>query len=270
MGRPLKISKYSAMSGIFTTGPTAAGVPVDVGYPDFASLDDAVYNSPQSLTSDQYLGVVGGFQEGQVSTTNPVVLCTVNLNLNDGTSTGAGSGRILRQKGAHKYLVAKADDIQDENIIAGNTYMIVETLGTDWAQFGAGINAGPGDVFTATIDGSAATVANGYVWDVGQCILSNTASPAAGYMSVGYTFNSGVTVYYLSNLTNKWLRNWTGSPGNYSNSNTGEVDYSSEAFYVANFFTNAGTVTWSGAELVNGAYAQNGTVYVAQVDNLTS
>ena len=181
MGRPLKISKYSAMAGIFTTGPTAEGAPVDVAYPDFASLTDPVYDSLDNLTADQYLGVVGGFQEGQVTATNPVVLCTVNINLNDGSSTGAGSGRILRQKGAHKYLVALADDIQDEDIVAGNTYMIVETLGTDWAQFGAGINAGPGDVFTATIDGSAATVANGYVWNVGQCILSNTASPAAGY-----------------------------------------------------------------------------------------
>ena len=230
MGRPLKISKYSTMAGIFTTGPTAAGVPVDVAYPNFGSLTDPVYNAPvQTLNSNQYLGVVGGFQEGQGSPTNPYINCTVNILRNDGTNTGAGSGRIIRQKGAHKYLVAKAADIQDENIIAGNSYMISDPSNTEWTQFGASVNAAQGDIFTATIDGSAAVVGNGTVWDVGQCILADTGSPAAGYMSIGFeTADSAVD--YASNLTNKWVRNWAGTPGNYSDSNTGEVDYSDEGF----------------------------------------
>jgi hypothetical protein len=58
--------------------------------------------------------------------------------------------------------------------------------------------------------------------------------------------------------------------GNYSNNNTGENIQSSENFYVTNFFTEEGTVTWSGAEIINGVEAQNGSLQLAQVVNVTS
>lgn len=276
MGRALKISKYGPSQGITyptntTANQPAAGVVVDVGFPNFGSLTDPVYNAPvQTLDAAQYLGVVGGFQEGQGSATNPYINCTVNIVRNDGTSTGSGSGRILRQKGAHKFLVANASDIQDESIVAGNTYMINSPDSTDWTQFGAGPNAAQGDIFTATINGSAAVVANGTVWDVGQCVLANTGSPAAGYMSISYSVGDSSAVY-ASYITNKWVRDWNGMTySNYSNSNKGENIYANENFYVTNFFTDAGTVTWSGAEIINGAQAQNGSLQLAQIDNLTS
>jgi hypothetical protein len=275
MGRALKISKYGPAQGVTinsngTVNQPAAAALVDVGYPNFGSLTDPVYNSAGTLSATDYLGVVGGFQEGQVSATNPVIACTVNIVLNDGTSTGSGSGRILRQKGAHKFLVAKASDIQDENIIAGNTYMINSASGTNWAQFGASPNAAQGDIFTATINGSAAVVDNGTVWDVGVCVLSNTGSPSAGNMSVRFSVGDSVAVY-ASYLTNKWIRDWNGMTyGNYSDSNAGNNNYSSENFYPSNFFTDEGTVTWSGAEIINGVNAQNGSLQLAQVTNLTS
>ena len=275
MGRALKISKYGPAQGITynangTANQPASAVLVDVGYPNFGSLTDPVYNSANTLDATQYLGVVGGFQEGQGSVTNPYISCTVNIVRNSGTSTGSGSGRILRQKGAHKFLVAKAADIQDENIVAGNTYMINDPSGTNWAQFGASPNAAQGDIFTATINGTDAVVDNGTVWDVGQCVLANTGSPTAGYMSVAYSVGDSAAVY-ASYITNKWVRDWTGMTyGNYSNSNTGVNDYSGENFYPTNFFTDEGTVTWSGAEIIGGANAQNGSLQLAQVANLTS
>ena len=58
--------------------------------------------------------------------------------------------------------------------------------------------------------------------------------------------------------------------GNYSDSNTGENVQSSENFYPTNFFTDEGTVTWSGAEIINGADAQNGSLQLAQIDSVTS
>ena len=275
MGRALKISKYGPAQGI-TYGNAgaynqpAAAVPVDVGYPNFGSLTNPVYNSAGSLTSTNYLGVVGGFQEGQGSATYPYIACTVNIVLNSGSSTGSGSGRILRQKGAHKFLVAKAADIQDEDIVAGNTYMIEDPSGTDWTQFGAGPNAAQGDIFTAKISGSAATVDNGTVWDVGVCVLANTGSPTAGYMSIKYSVGDSTGVY-ASYITNKWVRDWTGMTyGNYSNSNSGVNIQSGENFYPVNFFTDMGTVTWSGAEVINGSTAQNGTLQLAQVEKFTS
>lgn len=275
MARALKISKRGTAQGITinsngTINQPAAAVNVDVGYPSFGSLTDPVYNSAGTLSANDYLGVVGGFQEGQVSATNPVINCNVNIARNNGTSSGSGSGRILRQKGSHKFLVAKATNIQDENIIAGNTYMIVETLGTNWAQFGAGVNAGPGDIFTAKISGSSAVVANGYVWDVGVCVLSNTGTPAAGYMSIEYSVGDSAAVY-ASYISNKWIRDWNGMTyGNYSNSNAGTNIQSGEHFYPVNFFSDEGTVTWSGAELINSANAQNGSLQLAQVKKLTS
>jgi hypothetical protein len=88
-------------------------------------------------------------------------------------------------------------------------------------------------------------------------------------MAIGYE-SADSAVAYASNLTNKWVRDWAGTAGNYSDSNTGEVDYSEEIFYVANFFTDEGTVTWSGAEIIDGAYAQNGSIPLAVIDNVTS
>jgi hypothetical protein len=276
MGRALKISKRGPSQGITyptntTANQPAAAVNVDVGFPNFGSLTDPVYNAPvQTLNSNQYLGVVGGYQQGQVSATNPIINATVNIVLNSGSSTGSGAGRILRQKGAHKFLVAKAADIQDEDIVAGNTYMINDPSGTNWQQFGAGPNAASGDIFTATINGSAATVDNGTVWDVGVCVLANTGSPTAGYMSVAYSVGDSSAVY-ASYITNKWVRDWSGMTyQNYSNSNAGLNIQSGENFYPTNFFTDEGTVTWSGANIINGSQAQNGSLQLAQVANLTS
>ena len=275
MGRALKISKRGPSQGITygnagAVNQPAAAVNVDVGYPNFGSLTNPVVNSANTLDSTQYLGVVGGFQEGQGSATNPYINCNVNILRNDGTNTTAGSGRILRQKGAHKFLVAKAADIQDEDIIAGNTYMINDPSATNWAQFGAGPNAAQGDIFTATISGSAAVVNNGTVWDVGVCVLQNTGTPDAGYMSVEYSVGDSAAVY-ASYITNKWVRDWNGMTyGNYSDSNSGVNIQSGENFYPTNFFTDEGTVTWSGAEVINGANAQNGSLQLAQVVNLTS
>jgi len=58
--------------------------------------------------------------------------------------------------------------------------------------------------------------------------------------------------------------------GNYSDSNTGENNYANENYYVTNFFSNVGTVTLSGADVINSAPANNGSVYIAQIDNVTS
>ena len=89
-------------------------------------------------------------------------------------------------------------------------------------------------------------------------------------MSISYSVGDSVAVY-ASYITNKWVRDWNGMTyGNYSNSNSGVNIQSGEHFYPTNFFSDEGTVTWSGAEIVNSAYAQNGTVALAVIDNLTT
>ena len=275
MGRALKIQKNNVGSGSTVTGTPPVTtynqtILTDAGFPNFGSLTSPAtpYNSADTFNTDQFVGVVGGSPATSTpSTTFPEVLAAVNILLADGTDTTAGAGRLIRQKGAHKFLVAyTASATADESLIIGQAYQI-STLGTtDWQACGAGSDAAVGDVFTAVAVGSG----TGEAYPVGQCVLSNTGSPTAGNMSIEYSVGDSAAVY-ASYITNKWIRDWNGMTyGNYSNNNTGENIQSSENFYVTNFFTDEGTVTWSGAEIINGVEAQNGSLQLAQVVNVTS
>jgi len=278
MGRALKIQKTNIGAGTTVAGSPPVttynqNVLTDAGYPNFGSLTNPVYNSPvQTLDSSQYLGVVGGiFTTSTPSATNPEIYCLVNITLANGTSTydiaNEYGGRIIRQKGSHKFLVAYTyASTAPSALIVGQAYQIGSLGTTNWQACGAPNGAAIGDVFTVTAVGSG----NGYAYPVGQCVLSNTATPAAGYMSISYSVGDSSAVY-ASYITNKWVRDWNGMTyGNYSNSNLGVNVQSSENFYPTNFFTDEGTVTWSGAEVIAGAQAQNGTLQLAQINNVTS
>lgn len=276
MGRALKIQKNNVGSGSTVTGSNPEvttynqTILTDAGFPNFGSLTSPAtpYNSADTFNSDQFVGVVGGSPTTSTpSTTFPEVLAAVNISLADGTSTGAGAGRLIRQKGAHKFLVAyTASTTADESLIIGQAYQIVALGTTDWQACGAPAGAAVGDIFTAVAVGSG----TGTAYPVGQCVLSNTGSPTAGNMSIEYSVGDSSAVY-ASYITNKWIRDWNGMTyGTYSNSNDGENIYSSENFYVTNFFTDEGTVTWSGAEIINGVDAPNGSLQLAQVVNVTS
>jgi hypothetical protein len=271
MGRPLKIQKFSLNTGV---GSPGANTPVDLAYPPFSALDVPVYNAPtQTLNAAQFLGVVGGSPAtSQPTATYPEVLATVNILYPDGNTTGAGAGRIIRQKGNHKYLVAyTASTVADGSFTVGQAYQIAALGTTNWQTVGAGTgNVAVGDIFTATeVDGSG----NGTAYPVGVCILSNTGSPAAGFMSIGYESGDS-SVAYASNLSNKWVRDWTGTTNDYSDNNLGEVSYTSELYYVANFFTDEGGVAQSGldtataTETVSGA--PDGYIPLAVINNVTS
>ena len=278
MGRALKIQKNNVGSGSTVTGSNPEvttynqTILTDAGFPNFGSLTSPAnpYNSADTLNSDQFVGVVGGSPTTSTpSTTFPEVLAAVNITLADSTSTGAGAGRLIRQKGAHKFLVAyTAGATNDGSFIVGQAYQI-STYGTttDWAAAGAPATVAVGDIFTATTVGGAG---NGSAYPVGICVLSNTGTPTAGNMSIEYSVGDSSAVY-ASYITNKWIRDWNGMTyGTYSSSNLGENIYANENFYVTNFFTDEGTVTWSGAEIINGVDANNGSLQLAQVVNVTS
>lgn len=261
MGRALKIQK------------TNNSILTDAGYPDFGSLTNPVYNSAATLSSTEYLGVVGGSPAtSTASATNPEISALVNIELADGTdsytATSSYTGRIIRQKGSHKFLVAATGaTIADEDMIVGQAYQIAALGTTNWQACGAPAGAAVGDIFTVTADAGAGT---GTVYAVGQCVLANDATPDAGYMAIGFSVGDSSAVY-ASYITNKWIRDWNGMTyGNYSDSNSGVNVQSGENFYPTNFFTDEGTVTWSGAEVIGGAQSQNGTLQLAQVDKVTS
>ena len=275
MGRALKIKKTNIGSGSTVSGSNPEvttynqNVLTDAGFPNFGSLTDPYYGSAGTLSDNDFLGVVGGSPAtSTASATYPEILAQVNITLADATTTGAGNGRIIRQKGAHKFLVAyTASTTSDGSFISGQAYQIASLGDTTWSSYGAGADAAVGDIFTATSVGGAGT---GTAYPVGVCVLTNSGSPAAGYMSVQYSVGDSAAVY-ASYITNKWVRDWNGmTVGNYSDANTGNNVQSSENFYPVNFFTDEGTVTWSGAEVINGASAQNGSLQLAQVDKITS
>ena len=276
MGRALKIQKNNVGAGTTVSGSNPVvttynqTILSDAGYPNFGSLTDPVYNSPtQTLDASQFLGVVGGAPTiSSPSATYPEISPNVNIALPSGSGQGATTGRIIRQKGSHKFLVSSSTLVQDEDMVVGASYMITTLDVTNWQQMGAPATATVGDIFTCTA--VCANPQNGVGVLVGQCILSNTGTPAAGYMSIEFSTGDSSAVY-ASYITNKWIRDWNGMTyQNYSNSNLGTNNQANENFYPVNFFTDEGTVTWSGAEVVNGAQAQNGSLQLAQVVNITS
>jgi hypothetical protein len=245
MGRPLKIQKSSTGSG---NGGAAVGV--DLGYPNFNSLTNPVFNSPvQTLNGTQYLGVVGGAGPTDApSATNPRVDVTVNIT----GSAGVAQGYIIRQKGAHKYLVGDVTSINDEDLVVGLAYMILSVGDTDWVSCGAPTNYGVGTIFTCTNSIGAGT---GTANLVGVCVLQDSATPTAGFMSISYIDDTSSEVF-ISKLTNKFLLGWEGG------SDYAATSVVADTRQVANFFTDEGTVIKSGT-------AQT-TINVALVQNITS
>jgi hypothetical protein len=245
MGRPLKIQKSSTGSG---NGGAAVGV--DLGYPNFNSLTNPVFNSPvQTLNGTQYLGVVGGAGPTDApSATNPRVDVTVNIT----GSAGVAQGYIIRQKGSHKYLVGDVTSINDEDLVVGLAYMILSVGDTDWVSCGAPTNYGVGTIFTCTNSIGAGT---GTANLVGVCVLQDSATPTAGFMSISYIDDTSSEVF-ISKLTNKFLLGWEGG------SDYAATSVVADTRQVANFFTDEGTVIKSGT-------AQT-TINVALVQNITS
>lgn len=288
MGRPLKISKYNPMSGIFynndSQGTTAAAVNEDQGYPPFAaptSMDLPTVVLPQPATSPlPFTGVVGGAPVlSQPSASYPVVKCQVNIALPSGSGQGVSDGRIIRQKGARKFLVVSSGtQVEDESMVVGASYMIGSLDTTDWQQMGAPVGAIPGTIFTCTA--LCANPQNGYGWLVGTCVLVNDGTPTVGNMAVSMAVGGDSTEVYISKLTNRFVQDFNGGDTG-GNANTGDVwaetDVVDNIAYAANFFTDTSTFAKSGAEVAtwqssNGSDqpGNNGTLELAQVEKYTS
>ena len=249
MGRPLKIQKSSTGSG-----NGGASVGVDLGYPNFNSLTNPVFNSPvQTLNGTQYLGVVGGAGPTDTpSATNPRVDVTVNISNPSGTGLGVAQGYIIRQKGSHKYLVGDVTGVNDGSFLVGQAYQIVSVGTTDWTAAGAPSNFGVGTVFTArSVGGAGSGTAN----SVGVCVLADSATPTVGLMSISYIDDTSSEVF-ISKLSNKFLLGWEGGSGYTA------AEVVADTRQVANFFTDEGTVIKSGT-------AQT-TINVALIQNVTS
>ena len=277
MGRPLKIQKQSTGSG-----NGGASVLVDAGYPPFTSptsIDLPTVVLPTPTTTSNFMGVVGGdYTLSSPSPTYPVVEVQVNIALPSGVGQGAANGRIIRQKGARKFLVASSTVIQDENLIAGAAYQILALGTTNWQSFGAPVGAVSGTIFTATANGTDS--GNGTALLVGQCVLKKQAvgSLTVGNMSITMSIGDS-TATYISKLTNKFAQDFNGGETG-GNDNTGNVwnpaQVINDIAYAANFFEDGEQFVKSGADLPTWAASNgsdqnsNGTLTTAVVENYTS
>jgi hypothetical protein len=244
MGRPLKIQKRSTGSG-----NGGAAVNVDIGYPNFGSLTDPVFNSPvQTLNNAQYVGVVGGASSAATSATNPRTLVEVNITLASGSGAGSAAGYIIRQKGSHKYLVG--DATSRTALVVGNAYRIITVGNTAWTSYGAPANYAVGTIFTCTV--ALGDTGTGAVNLVGVCVLSDAASPTSGNMSIAY-INDASSEVYVSKLTNRFMLGWEGG------SNYAATSVVADVRGLANFFTDEGTMIKSGTTgAANTGSAQSG------------
>ena len=131
---------------------------------------------------------------------------------------------------------------------------------TNWQSIGAEADLAVGGIFTATgADGGGNGVAN----SVGICVLDNDTTPAAGLMCITYT-NNDSNATPISKLTNKFLLDYAGGSG-YT-----QAEVTNDVRFVANFFTDEGTVIKSGTTAANNVTGQQNLIDVVIVDNVTS
>jgi hypothetical protein len=256
MGRPLKIQKISTGSG-----NGGASVGVDLAFPNFGSLTNPVKNSVGNMTNAQYLGVVGGAASTDTpTTTNPRIDVIVNIANPSGTGIGVAQGYIIRQKGSRKYLVGSVTAVNDGSFVVGQAYQVTTLGSTNWQLIGAEADIAVGGIFTAT---AANGGGNGVANSVGICVLDNDVTPAAGLMCITYT-NNDSTATPISKLTNKFLLDFAGGSG------FTQAEVTNDVRFVANFFTDEGTVIKSGTTAANNVTGQQNLIDVVIVDNVTS
>ena len=145
-------------------------------------------------------GVVGG----RTTIASNQVLARVRIS----TQTEA-NGYIIRQKGKSKFLAGSTTTINDEDIKAGNSYIITDTSTTDWTLFGIRGPAANGQVFTSLVDGSGISTA-GTVNQVAVCTLVDVAnaSLAANTLTVQCTLANAST-FRAKTLSNHHVTNFS-------------------------------------------------------------
>ena len=262
MGRPLKIKKITEASYNSTTG---ANPGVDIGFNALAGLTAPVLPSPVFDSATEYLGVVGGTQPTTVASTNyPIVRCRVFV-----TGFAEADGTIIRQKGAHKFLVA--DSTSRTALVSGQAYRITIVGDTDWASYGAS-SAQIGTIFTATA--ALGNTGTGRVNAVGTCVLTSDLTPTAGNMSISFFAGAAdSTEQAISKLTNKFLYDFTGGETG-GDANTGDVWDADQVIqnvrFDANFFSDEGYEIKSGTTGAANTAGQQNRLSLAIVENYTS
>lgn len=163
----------------------------------------AKFRVVQSTNQDEAYNNGTGLKGGLTSFSGNQIQPRVKIG-----SAANAAGSILAAKGSRKFQVTDGVSIQDEDIVAGNTYIIKTLSGTDWSKLGVQGVPAVGAIFTAKINGTDAgfTPDNGEVSAVAICELVNKAngSLAAGEMNILCT-KADTTTFYAKRITNKYV-----------------------------------------------------------------
>ena len=166
-----------------------------------------VKNSTQAAAYNNGTGLEGGLTSYSGNQIQP------RVKINSGSEA---TGSILKAKGSRKFQVTDGATIQDENIVAGSTYIITSVSGTDWAKLGVKGTAAVGGIFTAKISGSDSSFSpdNGTVALVGVCTLANLANSSltANTMTITCT-KADASTFRAKRITNKHV--WDFSDNKY-------------------------------------------------------
>lgn len=156
---------------------------------------------------------------------------TATVSASVWTSAEPDNGYVIRQKGKKKFLMARRQNIQDEFIAAGGSYIITSVGTTDWAALGAGPDAAAGKIFTATVDGAGLTT-DGVVYALGVCTLVEEAEADLERNQMSVTLTKGdSSTEYAASFTNHFAVDFTDNG----------TDENAGAKYIATFLGESST-----------------------------
>lgn len=134
---------------------------------------------------------------------------TVTNSAFTNSTPASNNGYIIRQKGKRKFLVVEKNQVQDEFICQGGSYIIQYLSDTDWEALGAGPDAALGKIFTASKNGVGLTT-DGRVYPIGVCTLVNVAdaSLTRNQMNINLNFETG-SDKFASSITDHFAVDFT-------------------------------------------------------------
>ena len=118
---------------------------------------------------------------------------------------------IIKQKGARRYLVADVSAVNDEDIVAGSSYVIATLGTTDWAALGCPGTAFVGKVFRAKVAGTGLTTTGTAQLAQVAKLVSGTPAAAGEMKLTGYLGGDQTQPVVLGKLKKRTANSFSGT-----------------------------------------------------------
>ena len=118
---------------------------------------------------------------------------------------------FIKQKGARRYLVADVSAVNDEDIVAGSSYVIATLGTTDWAALGCPGTAFVGKVFRAKVAGTGLTTTGTAQLAQVAKLVSGTPAAAGEMKLTGYLGGDQTQPVVLRKLNKRTANSYAGT-----------------------------------------------------------